>query len=165
MSKNHFTLTHERLRELLNYDPETGIFTRSVGRANQVAGAPAGRLAHHGYLFVTIDYKKYLAHRLAWYFIYGEWPTNNIDHINGVRGDNRISNLRDVSQAFNVQNRRQSSEASDSGVLGVYQKRDKWAAVIWHSGKSHYIGSYLTPESAHEAYLMAKRAHHPGCTI
>lgn len=155
----------ERLKQLLHYEPENGIFTWRIANSPRViVGDIAGNVLR-GYRDIGIDGSNYKAHRLAWLYVHGAWPTMRIDHINGVKDDNRISNLRDVSQATNNQNRRAASSRSTSGFLGVTKIKDFFRAVICVNGKTRQIGNYQTPESAHEAYLNAKRALHSGCTI
>ena len=158
-------LTAARLRELLSYDPLTGLFTR-IGTAsgNGVKGQQPG-CTKDGYTVIRIDRRLYRAHRLAWLYVHGEFPTQFIDHINGDRSDNRISNLRDVGRQTNNENRRAASPSSKSGLLGVSPKRDKWVAQISAGNKNHRIGSFDTAEEAHAAYVQRKRAAHDGCTI
>jgi hypothetical protein len=168
-------LTAERLRELLHYDPETGIFVRLVdvrcgkgkGRVSVAKGSIAGCVDAHGYLLIRLDNHLYRAHRLAWLFVFGEWPTRHIDHINGERKDNRISNLRDVTVSVNLQNQRRAPAGSRSGLLGAqWDKQTKrWRSSVKTNGRKQNIGRFDTPEAAHEAYLAAKRKLHEGCTI
>jgi hypothetical protein len=161
-------LTAQRLRDLLDYEPNTGIFTRRVwrggtSRAGSVAGASHGKT---GYLQISVDGRLYFAHRLAWLHYYGEHPKKHIDHINGDKSDNRISNLRDVSRSVNLQNvRRARVDNLATGLLGVIRSRDKFSAHIFVDGKSKHLGVYSTAPEAHAAYLIAKRAMHEGCTI
>jgi hypothetical protein len=158
-------LTPERARELLDYNPETGSFTWRV-KVNKrwPAGMLAGRINKNGYRYIKLG-KMLLAHRLAWFFIHGNWPTASIDHINGERDDNRISNLRVVSTATNNQNLRSAKPNSLSGLLGASKNHGKWTASIKVGGRYHYLGSFSTPEEAHQRYLAAKRQLHEGCTI
>lgn len=110
----------------------------------------------------------YKAHRLAWLSTYGSWPTGDIDHINGVRHDNRIENLRDVDRRTNSQNQKKAtSRNKTSGVLGVSwdKEKQKWAAFITINGKSCRLGRFDTVQEASDAYLEAKRQHHAGCTV
>jgi hypothetical protein len=157
-------LTFERLRELLNYDPETGVFTRRVSRRG---GGPAGSVAgllsdRWRYNTVVIDNKRYAAHRLAWLYMTGEWPEHQIDHINGDALDNRFSNLRDVTGSLNQQNKRRPPRHNKTGLLGVCYAANGYQASIWVGGRSVYIGRYKTADEAHDAYVKAKREMHPG---
>ena len=159
-------LTVSRLKELLSYNPVDGLFTRIApvcgryGRIGFVCGSPDKK----GHIYVTIDKQKHGAHRLAWFYTHGVWPTRQIDHINGVRADNRMANLRDVSHSINSQNRRKAYGLS--GFLGVTKNKGKtFKAMLCVDGKNRYIGSYATPELAFEAYVFEKRKHHAGCTL
>ena len=163
-------LTAERLRELLHYDPETGIFIWRVNIAHSrsKSGATAGNFNQDGYRIIGIGRRSYCAGRLAWLYIHGCWPTKKIDHRNGQVSDNKITNLRDVSTSVNGQNQRKAMSSNYScGLLGVtFNKRaKKWQASIELDGKSHYIGLFQSPVAAHTAYLSAKRILHEGCTI
>jgi hypothetical protein len=157
----------ERLREVLSYDPESGRFEwkRNTSR-KKLAGRSAGGLqVCSGYQRLSVDGRRYFAHRLAWLYVNGVWPSGQIDHVNGHRSDNRISNLRDVTHAVNTQNQRAPRSTNRSGYLGTAFFEGRWSAYIGIDGKSKYLGRYLTPEAAHAAYVEAKRQLHPGCTI
>jgi hypothetical protein len=157
-------LTAERLRQLVDYDPETGIFTWKIKRKKVVVGERAGRMMNSGYQAIGIEYGLYLAHRLAWLYVYGEWPKHNLDHINGNRLDNRIANLRDVPQVVNAQNRRRA--LGRSGLIGAFTaKAGRWRSQIRINGSQVPLGFFDTAEEAHQAYLTAKRRLHEGCTI
>lgn len=162
-------LTAARLREVLKYDPVTGLFVNLVTRSNSSkAGQVIGALDNStGYLKLGLDGKTYNLHRLAWLHVHGEWPEGQIDHINGIRSDNRFCNLRDVPQRMNLQNRRSATSGSKSGLLGVYWHGHSrlWHAVIGASGKTHSLGYFKDKHEAHAAYLAAKRRLHEGCTI
>ena len=143
-------ITAEKLRELLHYDPATGIFTWKIGSANQVkAGDAAGCPTGNGYLQIRLQSRLYKAHRLAWLYVYGEWPEDQLDHINRNRSDNRISNLRDVTQKQNHQNRSKSSN-NTSGHTGVvwHKQRSKWQAKIMHNKKDISLGLFTNIEEA-----------------
>ncbi|MDE1139960.1 MAG: HNH endonuclease [Paraburkholderia tropica] len=160
-------LTAERLRELLWYNPETGVFTWRVrpGRKMRI-GQEAGSMTANGYVQIKVDKRRYLAHRLAWLHVHGEWPIDDIDHINGVRTDNRIENLRDVTGHVNMQNlKKATAQNKTAKMLGVTMSRDRYQAQIKVDGKYKYLGVFESAEAAHEAYLVAKRELHPGCTI
>ena len=118
-------ITARRVREVLSYDSETGAFTRLARLAQRhqvgdradflVTGGGAA-----GYRRVAIDSRRFLAHRVAWLYVHGAWPSRQIDHINGDRGDNRIANLRDASPKLNVENQRRARADSAIGMLGVH---------------------------------------------
>lgn len=107
----------------------------------------------------------YKAHRLAFLSMTGEWPTGEVDHMDGDRLNNRFGNLRDVSHAVNLQNRRNATSRSESGILGVQKNWNKWYAVITTNGQSKNLGGYATPEEASAVYLQAKRRLHEGNTL
>lgn len=147
-------LTAEVLRELLDYNPETGVFFWRRSRGNGVkVGQLAGSMANNGYWQIAVQRRVYRAHRLAWLHYYGEWPSA-IDHINGVRVDNRIVNLRQADGNINEQNR---------VCAGAFRCRKKWQSRIrTNGGKREYLGTFDTREEAEAAYLAAKRQHHAG---
>lgn len=161
-------LTAARLREVLGYCPETGVFTRIVGVRGKAAGTIAGTVsAALGYVFIGIDGARYLAHRLAWLYMHGKWPENQVDHINGIRDDNRFENLREATAAQNRQNQTGFRRNNSSGYLGVYadKKTGLYTANIKIDGIQHHIGSYRTAEEAHEAYRQEKAKLHPFGTL
>jgi hypothetical protein len=162
-------ITVERLRQVLDYNHETGIFTRRITLgATAIAGSVTSAATDaHGYRRVMVDGRRYPAHRLAWLHFHGVWPADQIDHINGSRSDNRIANLRAVTQLVNIQNQRTARRNNASGFLGVswVKDRSKWRAQIMVSGAVLKIGHFTTPEAAHAAYIEAKRRLHAGCTI
>lgn len=159
-------LTPDRLRELLVYTPETGVFTNRTPRKKIRVGDVAGAIdKSNGYAKITIDRSHYYAHRLAFLYMTGAWPVNHVDHINGERADNRWANLRDVSRTVNQQNMRRASKTSRSGLLGAFKKRDRWESRIRVQGTVRHLGVFGSPEEAHAAYITAKRQAHPGCSI
>ena len=161
-------LTQERLKEVLHYTPETGVFTWKVQKPfTAKRGSIAGHLSKNGYVTISIDSHIRLAHRLAWLYVYGEWPAFHIDHIDGNRSNNMIFNLRADPLRQNQQNRRCPSRNNTSGYLGVCWSKSvkKWEAKITENGKRKVIGWYESPIDAHEAYLKTKREIHPFCTI
>ena len=158
-------ITIETLRCLLNYDPDTGIFCWRVQPSRNVkAGVVAGTVNHDGYIRIKIDGTLFMAHRLAWLYVYGAWPQDQIDHINGDKRDNRIANLRDVSRSVNMQNQVRAQKDNKSGLRGVSWNKNKkrWEAGISVNGRNEYLGSFDTTEAAHAAYLAAKLRLHPG---
>lgn len=161
---NHTQLTSERLRAVLSYDPVTGEFRRLVARQSRHIGKVAGTVCSGGYIQIKVDGRLYLAHRLAWLYVHGCWPAEDVDHINGRRGDNRIANLRDVAPAINNQNLHAARVCSATGLLGVSpNKRDGGFNAFIKVGRlSRNLGRFDTAEQAHEAYVSAKRQLHPG---
>ena len=157
-------LTIARVREILDYNPDTGVFTYLKANGRKKAG-DTGTLLPIGYVQVTLDGVKMHGHRLAFFYMNGEWPARNVDHINGVRSDNRRSNLRDVSQAANTENQRKARVDNKSGFLDVCPNGKRWMALIRIKGKQTYLGTFDTPEEAHSAYVAGKRKLHGGCTI
>ena len=153
-------LTAERLREVLQYDPETGVFTRLVDRGGRKVGVVAGSVTGHGYTSIQIAGVRYLAHRLAFLWMTGEWPIDDVDHINGVAGDNRWSNLRPATRAENMQNQRRAQSNNKLGLLGVCRDGNRFSARIKVDGQRIHLGLFATPEQAHAAYLDAKRRLH-----
>lgn len=158
-------LTAERLREVLDYDPSSGVFTWRIGRTKTRAGGVAGSPDKEGYIVIGIDYRAHKAHRLAWLHHHGVWPAGVIDHLNGVPSDNRLSNLRSADAAINAQNRRASTRGSKLGVLGVTPRGARFIAQIHAEGRKVLLGVFDTADAAHNAYIETKRALHPGCTI
>lgn len=161
-------LTQERLKEVLDYNPETGVFTWKVYGGCVKVGDVAGYINPRRYTVIGIDENIYRAHRLVWLYVYGKWPDDQIDHINGKRSDNRICNLRDVTNQVNAQNLKRATRVKTlTDYLGVYKTTNikPWRAQIDIDKKTMHIGYYKTPEEANEAYLKAKRMLHVGCTI
>lgn len=160
-------LTAERLRELLKYDPETGVFTwKDARKAVSAGSANAGTLHRSGRIYIGIDYGHYKAHRLAWLYMTGEWPIGEVDHENTVPGDNRWTNLRDVVHQTNMQNLRVAHKDSRTGFLGVgVHESGLYRAQITVNGKQKHLGLFRSAEEAHERYVTAKRQLHEGCTI
>jgi hypothetical protein len=159
--------TAEEVRALLDYDRETGDFRWLKANSGRVrVGDVAGNQQQTGYLVIGVNYRLYLAHRLAWLWVTGEWPKGQIDHKDGDRGNNAIDNLREVSRSENQQNRRKeatrSGRPTSSRFLGVYRHTTtgRWMAYISHNGKQKNLGLFATQEEAYAAYLAAKAVLH-----
>lgn len=142
-------VTHERLRELLHYDPETGIFTRLKTLGAGGIGKPAGCPNNAGYLRIMIDGESYLAHRLAWFYMTGAWPIEEIDHQNSTPLDNRWLNLREASRRDNNVNRRIAKRKLPKGV---YAHGARFVAKISHEHKPIHLGVFDTAKAAGEAF-------------
>ena len=147
------TITQKLLKEFLAYDELTGIFIWIVGRRGvKASGSVAGYLNNRGYIQITLRGKRYYAHRLAWFYKYGEFPKHQIDHINHDKIDNRIINLREVSHQENHKNRPLHKNNS-SGVVGVYWNKEcnKWHATIKIDKKLTHLGLFINKEDVVKA--------------
>lgn len=161
-------LTQQRLKELLDYNPETGDFTWKVRRKGVKVGKPAGSVHNAGYLHFMVDGKQYLNHRLAVLWMTGKFPEDgmDVDHINQNKKDNRWSNLRVVTRSINMQNKDQPQANSKTGIRGVSRYKDKFAVEITANGQRVYRALYDTLAEAHQASIAMKHIHHhPGSTI
>ena len=155
-------ITQNRLKELLLYRPETGVFTWVRPQSNRVKlGAAAHSVGSGGYLRLGVDGERYLAHRLAWLYVYGQMPDSEIDHINQNKTDNRIVNLRLATRRENAQNVK-TRATNKSGAKGVSWDvdRKKWRAQINIDGKRKYLGLFSTVQDAAEAYNLMATTHH-----
>ncbi|MFC0666224.1 HNH endonuclease [Azotobacter chroococcum] len=153
-------LESSRLRELFDYNAETGVFIRKVRTTNNVkVGQVAGCIRPDGYLGIYVDNQSYQAHRLAWLYVHGRWPDGQIDHINGIRTDNRIANLRDVSHVENGRNQRLARN-NTSGVNGIhwFKRRNKWRVEITVDRKKRHIGYFENLEDAVAARKAAEQS-------
>ena len=152
--------TYQRVREVLDYDPDTGLFRWRVatGRRARV-GAVAGARHNQDYIHIGIDGHRILAHRLAWLWMTGSWPIAEIDHINKDRSDMRWSNLRQASHAQNGANRG-ANKNNKLGIKGVRFNHGSFYARIWKDGRQIKLGRFRTAKEATAAYLMAARELH-----
>lgn len=158
------SLTHDELISLLEYKPDTGCFVRikAVGNnGNWKAGDNVGSVdTQSGYVKIGLKGKRFYAHRLAWFYVHGVWPKGKIDHINHVRNDNRLINLRDVDDFAHARNcSMQSNNAS--GATGVYWNtdRNKWQARIMVNRKNLYLGMFDNIKDAKNARKLAEVEH------
>jgi hypothetical protein len=156
----------QQIREFMKYDERTGALTWIKSRGRGRAGVVIGRVNKDGYLGVNFYRYSYLCHRIAWFLAKDSWPKNQIDHINGDKIDNRLCNLREATHRLNGENRRKPQPNNSTGFLGVtVTKSGKYQAQIAARGQRIYLGLFGTAEEASNAYLVAKRAMHEGCTI
>lgn len=156
-------LTAERLRDVLDYDSDTGVFRWKItGNRALSAGDRAGCIHPRGYVHIKIGHFSYAAHRLAWLYVHGTWPVRHLDHRNGVRSDNRLSNLRPCNgSGENNQNTgRYSSNRSGFPGVGWHKASGRWRARIDVQGRQHHLGTFESFEDAKQAYLAAKGMLH-----
>jgi len=154
-------ITADEARELLHYEPETGVFTRRVKTSSRAkAGSAAGTVNGRGYLRIRLTAKQYLAHRLAWLIMTGEFPPEQIDHINGVITDNRWCNLRSVTRQENNRNRAVRRDSA-SGIMGVRKHRPTgpWVARITVDGRRINLGYFKDLADAIAARKLAEAKH------
>ena len=156
-------LTQDRLRELLHYDPLSGVFTHRVTRGGRAqVGTVAGSRVTSGHVQIKVDRRGYLAHRLAFLYMTGEWPAAEVDHINRVRDDNRWDNLRPATHAQNMVNKQ--FPCNSTGFRGVVRFGKRFGAAIYvgcdGKKKRIHLGMFATAEEAHQAYLTAARELH-----
>ncbi len=154
--------TQERLKEVFDYFPETGIFIRKPkpGKRNIQTGRKVGTIHEDGYEYFGVDYKIYLAHRLAWLYMTGEVP-DYLDHKNGIKSDNRFKNLRLATQAQNQLNHRKTCR-NKSGIKGVcwVKRYSRWVAQASLNGKYNWLGSFKTIEEAEACVRAFREIHH-----
>lgn len=150
-------LTQERLRQLVRYDPETGVLTRLQAGGKRATrpdkvGMPAGSVGGNGYVYVSVGGKRYSAHRLAWLYVFGRWPAQ-VDHINRDRADNRLANLREATTKENNRN---------TAARGYWwhKRARKWRAGITVDGRNVHLGYFADEADARAAYVKAKADLH-----
>lgn len=153
-------MKYERLKELLHYDPESGIFTWKVSRGTVKYNSTAGSVNSRGYILIKIDGVKYLAHRLAWLYVYGYCPENIIDHIDRDKLNNKIINLREVSRSCNVRNSNNRKD-NTSGVKGVYWSNieRRWKSSISINNETKHLGTFNTLNDAVKARYEAEQTY------
>jgi hypothetical protein len=160
------TLTQERLKELIHYDPDTGVFSWRVDRGhNKTKGMIAGNCNTLGYIDISINDKHYYAHRIAFLYMEGFFPENEVDHINRIRHDNKWRNLKHVSRQCNMRNQ-SLSKANTSGITGVtwHKGGHKWVSQIMVAQKNKYLGLFKTLKEAAQARWEAEvKYNFPNC--
>jgi hypothetical protein len=155
------SLAQSELKELLHYDPDTGIFTRAkpMGRFNRYKIGSEIGTHHEGYKRIFLFKRQYYAHQLAWLYIHGVWPSSEIDHINIVKHDNRIINLRLVTRSQNIQNIGLQSN-NTSGFKGVSWWANRWHAQITVNLKQIHLGAFINLDDAVAARKQAEEQLH-----
>ena len=161
MIKNIPTLTQERLKQAFQYDPNTGIFVWLISTSDRIhIGNRAGGIRKDGRWRISLDGTRYYAYDLAWLYIYGTWPSQEIDHKDRNPSNDRIDNLRLVTSAQNKHNR--ITPRKGTSLLGAWPYHRKWFSQICVNGKKIHLGYFLTPEAAHKAHMNAKRLFQEG---
>lgn len=163
------SLTQQGLRELVDYDPGTGVFTWKKNSAKRKAGTRAGWVHSKGYICLDINQRKYYAHRLVWLYMTGRWPGDQIDHIDFNKSNNVWLNLREATNAQNQQYQ-SVSRASSTGLKGAYPGFAKYQGVVRKTGTYYsqitvgghriHLGHFKTPEEAHAAYMRAAERYY-----
>lgn len=151
-------LTHKYLLSILSYNKRNGVFVWLVSRGRVKVGDIAGSVKPDGYTYIKIDKKDYGAHILACFYINEKWPTNDVDHIDGNRSNNKYKNIRVATRSQNKMNTKLRSD-NTTGVKGVYfcNRTKKYQAQITLNGKNKYLGRYKTLKEARAAYCNAAR--------
>lgn len=162
-------ITQDQLKQMLDYNQETGVFTwlksnSNVVKVGQIAGSYT-RSANR--VYIKVLGKRYMAHRLAWLYVHGKFPLLQIDHKDGNGSNNAISNLREATNGQNGQNKRKARKDCLSGLIGAHyiKSRDSYQSHIVVNGKKKYLGYFKKAEDAHKCYVDAKRKLHEYCTI
>lgn len=161
MDKDILVPEQKELKELLHYDPETGAFTWLVSRGRVKVGAVAGGISGKGYIAIKINQARYYAHRLAWLYVHGHSPPNETDHINGIRTDNRLCNLRLATNSENQMNRKQNIN-NKSGFKGVswHRATKKWLATGCLGGTVMQLGAFTNILEAIATREAFAKEHH-----
>ena len=155
-------ISYKRVRELFDYNPETGVVVRRLTTSPRaMSGMVVGCLDHRGYLLVNIDRRLYKLHRVVWLWMTGSWPEGDIDHCDRDSSNNRWGNLRDSTKSQNLSNRTKQSN-NTSGFKGVYwnAQKCKWHAKIALNRKDIHLGFFDAIEDAHVAYCVAAKKYH-----
>lgn len=150
-------ITQKELRQILSYDANTGIFISKINRGKRIKiNDVLGTVRSDGYISIVINSKHYKAQNLAWLYVYGKLPKNELDHKNKNKADNKIANLRDIEHKENCRNRSKRSD-NKSGVTGVYfnEKRNKWLCGIRVDGKYYHLGCFKDFDDAVDARKKA----------
>ena len=160
--RNDERVTQELVATIFDYDSSTGLFKHKKRRRGVKQGSLAGSLKPDGYVLLCINGLFFQAARVAWLYVNGVWPTHTIDHINRVRSDNRISNLRDVTPQVNSFNIGTKRKNNTSGCPGVYffKRAKRYHAQISIHGKTIFLGAFVDIDDAAKAYAAGKQKYH-----
>lgn len=148
------------LKENLSYEPESGVIRWAKRNGTKKCGEVAGTITKNGYVHIRFRGRKILGHRVAWLITHGDWPADQIDHINDVKTDNRISNLRVVNNSQNNQRKKTPKPLGASGFYGVSPYKGKFQAKITTNYKTKSLGTFESAADASEFYQLAKEMIH-----
>ena len=152
-------ITQEQLKARYTYIPSTGLFVSNIKTNKHNVGDFVGHINSKGYVVIKCYKQTYKAHRLAFLYMTGNFPLNDVDHINGNKSDNRWENIRDVSKCINLQNRKGPASNSKLKLLGVNKQGTKYKAQICLFGKKKHLGMFSSPEEAHKVYVEYKEKY------
>ena len=154
----------DTIKHWVIYDPDTGVFYWKKKPSRRVmAGSVAGSLSRDlGYISMMLHKQSYLAHRMAFVYMNGRLPIGLVDHINGIRSDNRWINLREATNSINQQNKKQANTNSTTGSLGVTKSGKGFRAIVGFNNKNYYSPNYNTLVEASAAYFAMKKLLHKG---
>jgi len=153
------TITQSELKELMIYDVSTGIFKYKTLRSGIRKDLIAGSLQNNGYHYIQICGRKYFAHRLAFLYVVGRWPADQVDHINDIKNDNRWCNLRDCTGSQNQANK-SIQRNNTSGYKGVHKVGNRWRALIYYAGCKISLGNFSCKHTAAKQYNDAATKYH-----
>lgn len=154
-------LNHEEAKELLHYDPISGLITWAIDKGCKMRkGSVAGTVDKNGHRVISVDYERIMAHRLAWFLHYGSWPEGELDHINRIGDDNRIANLRNATRTQQRMNASVST-INTSGATGVYKEKrtGKWYVQIKIGKTRINLGTFSSKQEAIDARREAELQH------
>lgn len=154
----------DSIKDWVTYDPDTGVFHwKKKPSRRVVVGSVAGSLSRQlGYISMMLHKQSYLAHRMAFVYMTGKLPIGLVDHINGIRSDNRWINLRDATNSINQQNQKQARANCETGALGVTKSGRGFRATVGFNDKNYYSPTFNTIVEASAAYFAMKKLLHKG---
>jgi len=156
------TVTQRDVKDTFEYDPDTGVCTWKIYRLKAAPGEPIDEryVYKDGYIVISLKNKAHMLHRLIWLWMTGDWPKNQIDHLNGDKLDNRWENLKDVTQHQNLCNKGAYKKESPEPTGVRKEGKNTWSAILTVQGTQMNLGRFDDPEKAHNAYLQAKLLFH-----
>jgi hypothetical protein len=157
-------ISHQRAIELLEYNQESGkLFWKADRKGHLLKGKEAGSVNANGYIVIKVEQRHYPAHRLAWFIVHGIWPEQDVDHIDGKKTNNKLTNLRAVTRSVNLLNAVKEQGRSNTGIRNIsfYKKKQKYYVRIQHEGKMLYSKTFSSLDAASKAAEKARSEHNP----